>query len=120
MAKSTSEGPKAEVTRIGDRDGPRKRFHIAWPAGGATDMTMHSGAFTVVYDRDGVILRRFQRPNGTVQEERQEVKRGVRYTRPAGTRQQVINLSEHPLEADKDEDVPPHNPDDTVVVTGPA
>ena len=110
-----SQRPKATVKRVGDQDGNTRRLNIQWPPGGETDTVSHAGEFTVTFKTAGRIRREIHMQDGSVKVEEQDVVPGVAYSREAGVRQKVINLSGHPLDADKDETRPRGNvnPDDT-------
>ncbi|MSP03425.1 MAG: hypothetical protein EXR07_20645 [Acetobacteraceae bacterium] len=75
----------------------------------------------MTFKSNGRIRREIMLPDGTTKTEEQDVIQGVPYTRPAGTKQQVTNLSGHPLDADKDEERPGGNvnPDDTSTAKTP-
>jgi hypothetical protein len=115
MSVEPTSRPAAKVTPVGDQDGNVRRLRIQWPPGGTTNMVSHEGEFTVRFKSDGIIRREIEMPDGQIKVEEEHVVQGQEYSRPAGVRQRVINLSDHPLDADKDEKRPGRNsnPDDT-------
>jgi hypothetical protein len=110
MPDLTSDGPTARIRRIGDHT-----HRVTWAPNACTDQTYHPRRTTVIYRQNGRIERVIKQPDGSLRHEVQDVKAGIPYTRTAKTTQQVYNLSDHALDADKDERPDgDENPDDTI------